>query len=91
MSEEHGRITTQGLEVYAEFVDDHGTPVKVKDSGVASPRVWLLTKNAHLDVDQARLVRDALDRFIAKHTGPDPQPLPLVHRSTRTASPVPTK
>lgn len=68
MTDEEGRVTTHGLVIYAEFVDDHGTPVKVKDGGAASPRVWILTRDAHLDLEQARIVRDALDRFIRKHT-----------------------
>ncbi|MBX6350025.1 MAG: hypothetical protein IRZ11_00765 [Clostridia bacterium] len=90
MSEEHGRFTTQGLEVYTEFVDEHGTPVKVKDSGAAAPRVWILTHNAHLDLEGARRVRDALDRFIAKHA-PHDEAAPAAPSPTGTTSPKAAK
>ncbi|MBT9259384.1 MAG: hypothetical protein KM310_06465 [Clostridiales bacterium] len=62
-------VTMHGLEVFTSFVDDHGVPVKVKEAQTAAPRIWILTHNAHLTVEQAKWVRDALDRWIRKVEG----------------------
>lgn len=69
---------TRGFLGYAQFDDTYGAQVRVKESSSANgPHVWIfvgggrLSNNdgsAHLTIEQAVLVRDALDRFIKDHS-----------------------
>ena len=66
------RVTPRGFAIYAEFSDIRGGTVRVQQSSSAEgPHVWIfcqdsvdLPVSAHLDVEQAQIVRDALDQFI---------------------------
>ena len=69
--------TGRGFAVYDEFTDTYGSTVIVQES--SSPegaRVWIFCRHGgfpqkasepHLNVEQARRVRDALDAFISEH------------------------
>jgi hypothetical protein len=71
-------VTPRGFDNYDQFTDSYGAEVRVRQSSAASaPHVWLFIAggrtagpgapndgSAHLDVEQARRVRDALDAFI---------------------------
>lgn len=67
--------STTGFTVYDEFTDTYDARVRVQQSGSApGPRVWIFAKAGddsytapHLDIAQAKRVRDALDAFIAEH------------------------
>jgi hypothetical protein len=69
-------VTSRGFDTYDEFRDSYGAAVTVRQSSAASgAHVWLFAEGggvdrndgaAHLTVDQARRVRDALDVFIAE-------------------------
>lgn len=66
--------TARGFAIYDEFTDMYGGQVRVQQSSLASePAVWIFGKNsdlgsaAHLTVEQARRVRDALGAFLAEH------------------------
>lgn len=72
--------TPRGFDTYDEFRDSYGAAVTIRQSSAASgPHVWLFIEgggtvspdrpnegSAHLDVEQARRVRDALDTFITE-------------------------
>lgn len=72
----------RGLYDFARIIDDYGTSIVVRTSSAAyKPCVWLFvnTSNAehvsrsefpspHLGVREAKLLRDALDRFIQEST-----------------------
>jgi hypothetical protein len=77
-------VTSRGFDTYDEFRDSYGAEVTVRQSSAASgPHVWLFITggamvspdhpndgSAHLTVEQAKRVRDALDAFI-KERAPD--------------------
>ena len=78
-----GRSTTErGFTIYDEFTDTCDQPVRVQESSIATgDRVWIFTghpgedgSGAHLDIEQAKRVRDALDAFISEN-----QPLCRAH------------
>ena len=65
--------TERGFKIYTTFHDSYGSRVRIQESSAAtSPKVWIFCEHAeiarspHLDVDQAKMVRAALDRFIAE-------------------------
>lgn len=66
----------RGLRVYTEFYDSAGNQVRVQQSSSAvEPKVWIFCspspdfiESPHLTVDDAKMVRAALDRFIAQAT-----------------------
>jgi hypothetical protein len=73
-------VTPRGFDTYDEFQDSYGAAVAIRQSSAASgPHVWLSIRgggtasherandgSAHLDVEQAKRVRDALDTFITE-------------------------
>ena len=75
------RATPRGFKVYAELTDTYGSNVQVQESSSAEgPRVWIFADSGlqsggnaspHLDVAQAKRVRDALGMFIRDHGGDD--------------------
>ena len=77
MSETARRTTPRGFVIYDEFTDTYGNSVHVQESSSAEgARVWIFCNDggfpdeavpAHLDVAQAKRVRDALDAFISEH------------------------
>ena len=67
------RTTSRGFKVHDEFVDLYGTIIRVQNSSIADqPAVWIFANKsgvndaAHLSVEMAKRVRDALDVFIAE-------------------------
>jgi len=66
--------TPRGFRVYARVTDSHGQQVQVQESSAADTHcVWVFcndrdgtagTLAPHLDLGQARAVRDALDAFV---------------------------
>lgn len=76
MAEPNRSTTERGFTIYDDFTDTYGTQIRVQKSSSASgPRCWIFTYPAagngaaspHLDVEQAKRVRDALDAFIREH------------------------
>lgn len=79
--------TARGFSMYGDFKDERGCRIRVQESSaVGDPRTWVMITNdagtyhrtpisgdcsAHLTVDQARQMRDALDRFIADAEDPE--------------------
>lgn len=72
------RSTTQrGFIIYDKFTDTYGNDVRVQESSSATrDAVWIFCNeapgragSAHLNVEQAKRVRDALDAFISEHEG----------------------
>lgn len=75
--------TERGFRVYAEITDSKRSRVRVQESSAATRDcVWIFCNNAdpsyglagvvpspHLTVDQARVVRDALNEFINEFGG----------------------
>jgi hypothetical protein len=69
--------TDRGLAVYDEFTDTYGSKIRVQESSAATePKCWIFadaassmaaTTQPHLNVEQAKRVRDALDAFISEH------------------------
>ncbi len=65
--------TERGFVIYDEFTDTYGREVRIQESSHADgDRCWIFTDGSpgaapHLDVEQARRVRDALDVFIGEH------------------------
>jgi hypothetical protein len=73
-------VTPHGRAIYDEFTDLNGSRVWVQDSSLASDRaVWVFAQRGdmdtdpHLNVEQARRVRDALDAFIRENEDRDGQ------------------
>lgn len=76
MSDESTYTTERGFSGYLELVDTYGSTVRVQQSSAAFvARCWLFVDgpkgnpgfgdgSAHLSVEQARRVRDALSVFI---------------------------
>ena len=65
--------TERGFAIYTTFHDTYGHRVWVQESSAATePKVWIFCDGVdtapHLNVDQAKMVRAALDRFIAEAT-----------------------
>jgi len=61
------RTTERGFKVFAEFRDKYHHETRVQESSAASERcVWIFTESnaAHLTVEMAKQVRDALNEFI---------------------------
>lgn len=65
--------TQRGFTVYDEFTDTHGNRIRVQESSSASGvRCWIFASgksasenpSPHLDIEQAKRLRDALDAFI---------------------------
>ena len=77
MTEPNRSTTGRGFTVYDEFTDTYGSTVIVQESSSAEgARIWIFCRHGgfpqkanepHLDVEQARRVRDALDTFIGEH------------------------
>ena len=68
--------TERGFVIYDEFTDAGGTGVRVQESSSAEEsRCWIFTDGSargasgtpHLNVEQAKRVRDALGAFIREH------------------------
>lgn len=69
--------TPRGFHDYADFVDTYGINVRVRESSSAEgPHLWVFTKSTdrpgtpesdgvtHLNVEQAKLLRDAIDYWL---------------------------
>ena len=66
--------TVRGFIVYDKFIDTYGNEVRVQESSSAEgARIWIICHDVgspakdeapHLNVEQAKRVRDALDAFI---------------------------
>ena len=84
MADLNRSTTERGFTIYDEFIDTYGTGVRVQESSSAEEaRVWIFTDGEargsgsgtpHLNVEQARRVRDALDAFIGEHGQDDDLP-----------------
>lgn len=67
--------TERGFAIYDEFTDTYGGEVSVQESSIATDcRVWIFVRHyretgggAHLNIEQAKRVRDALDAFIREN------------------------
>ncbi len=67
-------VDERGFITYDSIIDSYGAKVRVKESSSAEcPKVWIFieggaTENndgaAHLNVEQAKLIRDALSKWI---------------------------
>jgi hypothetical protein len=71
--------TERGFVIYDEFTDVYGDDVRIQESSSATgARVWIFCKSKpafpqegtspHLNVEQAKRVRDALNVFISEHS-----------------------
>jgi len=69
-------LTERGFVVYDQFEDKYGTQVRVQQSSAASePCVWIFANEqgkkgygaAHLTIEQAKRIRNALDDFVQEH------------------------
>lgn len=77
MAEPDRSTTERGFIIYDEFTDTYGNQVRVQESSAATcAKVWIFCNDGcfpakkempHLNVEQARRVRDALDAFISEH------------------------
>lgn len=81
MADPQPRYTHRGFRIYADDVtDSKGSKVSVVQSSSAEDDcVWIFTKNdqwanpdPHLNVEQARIVRDALTEFIDEYAEETP-------------------
>jgi hypothetical protein len=71
------RTTPRGFTIYDQFTDGYRSEIRVQESSSAEDaRVWIFAEPPnlddpppapHLDVEQAKRVRDALDAFIREH------------------------
>ena len=71
MAEPNRSVTERGFTIYDEFADSYGGRIRVQESGAAmEPRCWIFIDGnpgvPHLNVEQAKRVRDALDAFITE-------------------------
>lgn len=60
-------ITERGFTIYDEFTDTNGSQIRVQESSIATEsRCWIFANppSPHLNVEQAKRVRDALNAFI---------------------------
>src|SRR5260370_29931002 len=69
--------TERGFAIYDEFADTYGTVIRIQKSSIATDlRCWIFTEGGtgspHLNIEQAKRVRDALDTFIRECATPDP-------------------
>jgi hypothetical protein len=67
-------VTERGFAVYDDFTDRYGHRIRVQRSSLATEAaVWIFTDDeqgsAHLTVEMAVRVRDALDKFITEQEG----------------------
>lgn len=74
MAEPNRSVTERGFTIYDEFADSYGGRIRVQESGAAmEPRCWIFIDGnpgvPHLNVEQAKRVRDALDAFITEASG----------------------
>jgi len=72
--------TERGFSIYGKVIDSRGCEVSVQESSAAGgPYIYLFTKDLkgvyrgqepspHLSVEQATVLRDALDLFIQRNT-----------------------
>ena len=76
MAEPDRSTTERGFVIYDEFTDTYGSKVRVQESSAATePRCWIFASSdhgrdgasPHLNVEQAKRVRDALGAFICEH------------------------
>lgn len=79
--------TARGFAIYDQFTDRYGHRVRIQRSSLASEdAVWIFTSEggtdgaadgaAHLTVEMAKRVRDALDEFISGAVAQRGQPVP---------------
>lgn len=84
MTHPNRSVTWRGFTTYDEFTDTYGAKVTIRESSAATRTcVWVFTEggdthadinghvndgNAHLDVEQATRLRNALDAFIKEHS-----------------------
>lgn len=75
MAEPNRTTTESGLVIYDEFADTNGRKVRVQESSIATEsRCWIFIGGegdegaAHLNVEQAKRLRGALDAFIGERT-----------------------
>ena len=66
--------TDRGFAIYEKITDNRGSEIRVQKSSAADDDyVWIFAKRGgyddspHLNVEQAKLIRDALDEFIKDH------------------------
>ena len=72
-------MTERGFTIYDQIADSYGSDVRVQHSSAATAaKVWIFcskhgfpqeSASPHLNLDQAKRVRDALDAFIAEQQG----------------------
>lgn len=70
MSKPNRGTTERGFAIYDRFFDQKGTEIHVQKSSLANePCVWIFSTalGAHLTIEQAKRVRDALDTFISEN------------------------
>src|SRR5260370_30431375 len=82
--------TERGFAIYDEFADTYGTVIRIQKSSIATDlRCWIFTEGGtgspHLNIEQAKRVRDALDTFIRECATPDPTGRPEPIARTRRA------
>ena len=74
-------VTGRGFTIYDRFTDTYSSVIQVQESSSAEePRCWIFADAAepgcaaspHLDVEQAKRVRDALNVFISEHGSEEP-------------------
>ena len=66
--------TPRGFSIYDQFTDTYGATIRVQESSAATePKVWIFAEGGmaenpspHLNVEQAKRLRDALDAFISE-------------------------
>jgi hypothetical protein len=78
MPDPNRSVTERGFITYDEFTDTYDATVTVRQSSAATRAcVWVFTEgggvkrnhgSAHLGVEQATRLRDALDVFIKEHS-----------------------
>jgi hypothetical protein len=73
MAEPNRSTTPRGFAVYDQLTDTYGSVIRVQQSSAATePCCWIFAAQSnggaapHLNVEQAKRVRDALDAFIAE-------------------------
>lgn len=69
-------VTPRGFTIYDQFTDLYGSKIWVQASSLATDRaVWIFARKGdedsypHLNVEQARRIRDALDTFVQENGG----------------------
>ena len=71
MTKKNFEVTSRGFKVYGSFIDRYKSKIRVQESSIVGPCVWIFVENdgmysssLHLTVENVKSIIEALQQFI---------------------------